>query len=207
MNIEEKLQLSQKPVNFIVEGSFLKVYNQSFYVVQQLLGFKLKAAIKYIKKIDQIIVCGGFPAAAITKRYPNATPTLTGYELISHYDLSGYDKWYESQCQLFYTKTGKSEEPKKGAESHVFEQQSTQQQSTQQQSAEQSATSTNHANVMLPLSPLFTASEPISEAVVGQANKPLTVQHLLFLQSWQANKYPAIVDSAFIQALKNYFCD
>jgi hypothetical protein len=50
MKIEEKLALSEKPVVFLTEGTFLKVYNQSFYVVNQLLGFKLKPTIKYIKK-------------------------------------------------------------------------------------------------------------------------------------------------------------
>ena len=55
MNIEDKIALSKSPVQFIAEGNFLKLYNQSLYVVQQLLGFNLKATAKYIKKIDEII--------------------------------------------------------------------------------------------------------------------------------------------------------
>ncbi|MCX8594789.1 hypothetical protein [Gilliamella sp. B3367] len=164
MNIEDKIALSKSPVQFIAEGNFLKLYNQSLYVVEQLLGFSLKVTAKYIKKIDQIIVCGGFPTRSITKRYPNASPNLTGYELLGDYDLSGYDLWYQKHCQIPKQKTPQS---------------------------------------------LLTTSQEVNEQLneLHDMNKPLTVQHLLFLQSWQANKYPAMVDSAFIQELKNYFSD
>ena len=164
MNIEDKIALSKRPVQFIAEGNFLKLYNQSLYVVQQLLGFNLKVTAKYIKKIDQIIVCGGFPTRSITKRYPNANPNLTGYELLGDYDLSGYELWYQKHCQIPKQKTPQS---------------------------------------------LLTTSQEVNEQLneFHDMNKPLTVQHLLFLQSWQANKYPAMVDSAFIQELKNYFSE
>ena len=164
MNIEDKIALSKRPVQFIAEGNFLKLYNQSLYVVQQLLGFNLKATAKYIKKIDEIIICGGFPTRSITKRYPNASPNLTGYELLGDYDLSGYELWYQKHCQIPKQKTPQS---------------------------------------------LLTTSQEINEQLneFRDMNKPLTVQHLLFLQSWQANKYPAMVDSAFIQELKNYFSE
>ncbi|MCX8585973.1 MULTISPECIES: hypothetical protein [unclassified Gilliamella] len=164
MNIEDKIALSKSPVQFIAEGNFLKLYNQSLYVVQQLLGFNLKATAKYIKKIDEIIICGGFPTRSITKRYPNASPNLTGYELLGDYDLSGYELWYQKHCQIPKQKTPQS---------------------------------------------LLTTSQEINEQLneFHDMNKPLTVQHLLFLQSWQSNKYPAMVDSAFIQELKNYFSE
>ncbi|MWN06820.1 hypothetical protein GQ598_10860 [Gilliamella sp. Pas-s95] len=71
MEIEQKLTLSENPIHFLKEGLFLKAYNQSFYVMSQLLGFNLKPIIKHIKKLDQIVVCGGFPANVINKRYPN----------------------------------------------------------------------------------------------------------------------------------------
>ena len=162
MNIEDKIALSKRPVQFIAEGNFLKLYNQSLYVVEQLLGFNLKVTAKYIKKIDEIIICGGFPTRSITKRYPNASPNLTGYELLGDYDLSGYELWYQKHCQIPKQKTPQS---------------------------------------------LLTTSQEVNEQLneFRDMNKPLTVQHLLFLQSWQANKYPAMVDSAFIQELKNYF--
>ena len=51
MNIEEKIALSKSPVQFIAEGNFLKLYNQSLYVVQQLLGFNLK--VTYRKKVEE----------------------------------------------------------------------------------------------------------------------------------------------------------
>ena len=164
MNIEDKIALSKRPVQFIAEGNFLKLYNQSLYVVEQLLGFNLKATAKYIKKIDEIIICGGFPTRSITKRYPNASPNLTGYELLGDYDLSGYNLWYQKHCQIPKQKTPQS---------------------------------------------LLTTSQEVNEQLneFHDMNKPLTVQHLLFLQSWQANKYPAMVDSAFIQELKNYFSE
>ena len=164
MNIEDKIALSKRPVQFIAEGNFLKLYNQSLYVVEQLLGFNLKVTAKYIKKIDEIIICGGFPTRSITKRYPNASPNLTGYELLGDYDLSGYELWYQKHCQIPKQKTPQS---------------------------------------------LLTTSQEVNEQLneFRDMNKPLTVQHLLFLQSWQANKYPAMVDSAFIQALKNYFSE
>ena len=164
MNIEDKIALSKSPVQFIAEGNFLKLYNQSLYVVEQLLGFNLKVTAKYIKKIDEIIICGGFPTRSITKRYPNASPNLTGYELLGDYDLSGYNLWYQKHCQIPKQKTPQS---------------------------------------------LLTTSQEVNEQLneFHDMNKPLTVQHLLFLQSWQANKYPAMVDSAFIQELKNYFSE
>lgn len=99
MDIEQKLILSQQPIIFFTEGSFLKVYNHSFYVINQLLGFKLKPIIKYIKKIDQIIIYGGFPANAIYLRYPQAKPISQGYQLKGHYDLRGYAHWYQQQSQ------------------------------------------------------------------------------------------------------------
>ena len=164
MNIEDKIALSKRPVQFIAEGNFLKLYNQSLYVVEQLLGFNLKVTAKYIKKIDEIIICGGFPTRSITKRYPNASPNLTGYELLGDYDLSGYELWYQKHCQIPKQKTPQS---------------------------------------------LLTTFQEVNEQLneFRDMNKPLTVQHLLFLQSWQANKYPAMVDSAFIQTLKNYFSE
>ncbi|OCL23925.1 hypothetical protein A9G07_03545 [Gilliamella sp. wkB72] len=164
MNIEDKIALSKRPVQFIAEGNFLKLYNQSLYVVEQLLGFNLKVTAKYIKKIDEIIICGGFPTRSITKRYPNASPNLTGYELLGDYDLSGYELWYQKHCQIPKQKTPQS---------------------------------------------LLTTSQEVNEQLneFHDMNKSLTVQHLLFLQSWQANKYPAMVDSAFIQELKNYFSE
>ena len=166
MNIEDKIALSKRPVQFIAEGNFLKLYNQSLYVVEQLLGFSLKVTAKYIKKIDEIIICGGFPTSSITKRYPNASPNLTGYELLGDYDLSGYDLWYQKHCQIPKQKTPHPPH---------------------------TVTTTQEVN------------EQLNE--LHDMNKPLTVQHLLFLQSWQANKYPAMVDSAFIQELKNYFSE
>ena len=60
MNIEEKIALSKRPVQFIAEGNFLKLYNQSLYVVQQLLGFNLKATAKYIKKLMKLLFAVGF---------------------------------------------------------------------------------------------------------------------------------------------------
>ncbi|MWN32970.1 hypothetical protein GQ596_11020, partial [Gilliamella sp. Pra-s60] len=89
MEIEQRLALSENPINFLREGLFLKTYNQSFYVMTQLLGFNIKPIIKHIKKLDQIIVCGGFPANIINKRCPKAVSTVYGYELLDDYDLSG----------------------------------------------------------------------------------------------------------------------
>lgn len=179
MEIEQKLALSENPVAFLTEGTFLKLYNQSFYVVNQLLGFKLKPIVKHIKKIDQIIVYGGFPASVINKRYPSATPTIHGYELISDYDLSGYTNWYQQQCQLIQNRP---HQPHQGIQKLA-----------------------NNESVTSPLMDIFNPLKPISETVFEYASKTLTTQHLLFLSSWQANKYPPIVDSAFIQELKNHF--
>ena len=179
MEIEQRLALSENPIHFLREGLFLKTYNQSFYVMTQLLGFNIKPIIKHIKKLDQIIVCGGFPANIINKRCPKAVPTVYGYELLDDYDLSGYQAWYQQQCQLYQKRKAQQNQP------------------------QQTAT---HANeVTAPKSSIFTDSEPIAETALSNINKTLTLQHLLFLSSWQPNKYPPIVDSAFIQELKNYF--
>jgi hypothetical protein len=54
MEIEQRLVLSENPIHFLREGLFLKTYNQSFYVMTQLLGFNIKPIIKHIKKLDQM---------------------------------------------------------------------------------------------------------------------------------------------------------
>ncbi|MCX8670942.1 hypothetical protein J3U22_05940 [Gilliamella sp. B2865] len=60
MNIEDKIALSKSPVQFIAEGNFLKLYNQSLYVVEQLLGFNLKVMAKYIKKLMKLLFAVDF---------------------------------------------------------------------------------------------------------------------------------------------------
>ncbi|MWN31494.1 hypothetical protein GQ596_03410 [Gilliamella sp. Pra-s60] len=179
MKIEEKLALSETPISLLKEGLFLKAYNQSFYVLNQLLGFNLKPLIDHVKKLDRVIIHGGFPVSVINKRVPNAVLTVYGYKLLGDYDLSGYQAWYQQQCHLYQKRKAQQNQP------------------------QQTTTHTNE--VTAPQSSIFTDSEPIAETALSNINKTLTLQHLLFLSSWQPNKYPPIVDSAFIQELKNYF--
>ncbi|OCG34924.1 hypothetical protein A9G26_00965 [Gilliamella sp. Bim1-2] len=49
MEIKQKLALSDNSIHFFREGLFLKIYNQSFYVMTQLLEFNIKPIIKHIK--------------------------------------------------------------------------------------------------------------------------------------------------------------
>ncbi|SCC06474.1 hypothetical protein GA0061081_104169, partial [Gilliamella bombicola] len=172
-------------IHFLKEGLFLKAYNQSFYVMSQLLGFNLKPIIKHIKKLDQIVVCGGFPANVINKRFPNAVPTIHGYELLDDYDLSGYQAWYQQQCQLYQKRKNQEKQPL--------------------QTANNPSSPPLSQSLIQTQSSILTDSEPIADTALSNINKPLTLQHLLFLSSWQPNKYPPMIDSAFIQELKNYF--
>lgn len=181
MDIEQKLALSQQPIIFFTEGSFLKVYNHSFYVVSQLLGFKLKPIIKYIKKIDQIIIYGGFPVNIIHQRYPSASVISQGYQLKRSYDLSGYALWYQQHCRAIKDNSNGTQQK---TSKHIDDSLTTQ-----------------------PLIPIFDNEKPCNEATFSDdaLNKPLTKQQLLFLSSWQMGKYPNKINDKFIQSLKYYF--
>ncbi|NUF50545.1 hypothetical protein [Gilliamella sp. ESL0250] len=43
--------------------------------------------------------------------------------------------------------------------------------------------------------------------VTNNANKTRALQQLFFLSSWRSNKYPPMIDSAFIQEPVHTVCD
>lgn len=181
MDIEQKLILSQQPIIFFTEGSFLKVYNHSFYVISQLLGFKLKPIIKHIKKIDQIIIYGGFPANVIYQRYPQAKPISHGYQLKGHYDLRGYAHWYQQQSQIIQHRDEHlQQKPSMPIDNHF---------------------------IVQPLMPVFNHERQSDETTLchDRLHQPLTKQQLLFLSSWHIDKYSHNINNQFIQSLKKHF--
>ncbi|MWN06827.1 hypothetical protein, partial [Gilliamella sp. Pas-s95] len=97
----------------------------------------------------------------------------------------GYQAWYQQQCQLYQNRKNQEKQS--------------------QQTANNPSSTPLPQSLIQTQSSILTDSEPINDIVTNNANKPLTLQHLLFLSSWQPNKYPPMIDSAFIQELKNYF--
>ena len=86
MDIQQKLKLSQQTnqISFIKDiGLFCGLYNQSAYIVTELLDYHLKLRAKPKKKINnQIVISCGIPITSVTKRFPNKVKTEWGFQLI-----------------------------------------------------------------------------------------------------------------------------
>jgi len=108
MDIQQKLKFSQQTnqISFIKDsGLFCGLYNQSAYIVTELLHYDLKLRAKAIKKIyHQIVISCGIPITSVTKRFPNAIETEWGFQLIGDFDLSCYLQWREKIISNFILK-------------------------------------------------------------------------------------------------------
>ena len=108
MGIQQKLKLSQQTnqISFIKDsGLFCGLYNQSAYIVTELLHYDLKLRAKTIKKINhQVVISCGIPITSVTKRFPNSVETEWGFQLIGDFDLSCYLQWREKIISNFILK-------------------------------------------------------------------------------------------------------
>ena len=85
-------------VNFINAGAFVRVYNQSFFILTERFGKKLASIKRNIKSVNnQFVIMGGFPTINVKAFYPLAVETDWGYQLTTNYGLTGYDVWLEWQ--------------------------------------------------------------------------------------------------------------
>lgn len=97
MNIQEKLTLTKCSTGLCIikdNGLFCSLYNQSAYIITQLLHYPLKLHIKTIKKLNnEVIISCGLPVKSVLTYFPKAHQTNWGYELEGDYDLSDYWIW------------------------------------------------------------------------------------------------------------------
>ena len=105
MDIQQKLKFSQQTnqISFIKDsGLFCGLYNQSAYIVTELLHYDLKLRAKAIKKMNhQVVISCGIPITSVTKRFPNAVETEWGFQILGEFDLSYYSQWRENIISKF----------------------------------------------------------------------------------------------------------
>ncbi|OTQ37037.1 hypothetical protein [Gilliamella apis] len=96
MLIEKKLLLTRQPNRacFIGNGLFCNLYEQSAYIVCELLGVDLKLRVETIKKLNnEKLIVTGFPNAKVLGKFPEAIKTQWGYVLQDKFDLQGFSAW------------------------------------------------------------------------------------------------------------------
>ncbi|TSJ92014.1 hypothetical protein FPQ14_01790 [Gilliamella apicola] len=107
INIKEKLKVSQRQgfLSLIDEGSFLRIYNQSAFIVTQILQRHFKISAHTIGKFQQyqFVYCA-FPKRNLHFHFENIRKTAWGYELAGEYDLADYDNWFKQ----FFVQTNKN---------------------------------------------------------------------------------------------------
>ena len=98
INIKEKLKVSQRQgfLSLIDEGSFLRIYNQSAFIVTQILQHNFKISAHTIGKFQQyqFVYCA-FPKRNLHFYFKNIHKTAWGYQLTGEYDLADYDNWFK----------------------------------------------------------------------------------------------------------------
>lgn len=103
MNIEDKLQLQVELGGVLLfrEGLFLKAYNESCFILNELLNQNLKVKSYRLKclKGRAIVECA-FQHAKLAKRLPKAVETDFGARLCGEFDLQQYQTWHAKQCQI-----------------------------------------------------------------------------------------------------------
>lgn len=97
MHITEKLEISRRLgyLSLIDEGSFLRIYNQSAYIISELYQQKLKIMHNILGKLNNypIVYCG-FPKRNLSFHFNNAQKMEWGYQIAGDFDLSGYQMWF-----------------------------------------------------------------------------------------------------------------
>lgn len=101
MKIDKKLDLLSQYQGILLfrEGLFLRAYNQSAYILNEILGLQLK--LKFYQATgarNQWIVKCAFPANKINERLPGATLTSFGYLIAGDFDLTNYGQWFARRC-------------------------------------------------------------------------------------------------------------
>ena len=108
MDIQQKLKLSQQTnqISFIKDsGLFCGLYNQSAYIVTELLHYDLKLRAKPIKKMNhQIVISCGIPITSVKKSFPNAVEIDWGFQILGEFDLSRYLQWRKKIISKFILK-------------------------------------------------------------------------------------------------------
>ena len=107
IKINDKLEISQRQgfLSLIDEGSFLRIYNQSAFIVTQILQRHFKISAHTIGKFQQyhFVYCA-FPKRNLHFHFENIRKTAWGYELAGEYDLADYDNWFKQ----FFVQTNKN---------------------------------------------------------------------------------------------------
>ncbi|PXY91875.1 hypothetical protein [Gilliamella apis] len=98
IKINDKLEISQRQgfLSLIDEGSFLRIYNQSAFIITQILQHNFKISAHTIGKFQQyhFVYCA-FPKRNLHFHFENIRKTAWGYELTGEYDLVDYDNWFK----------------------------------------------------------------------------------------------------------------
>lgn len=77
------------------KGLFLRTYNESTYILTQLLHEDLKVNCYKVKYLNnRVVIESAFPYSSLNKRLPIAVETTFGAMVLGDYDLSGYKLWY-----------------------------------------------------------------------------------------------------------------
>ena len=106
IKINDKLEISQRQgfLSLIDEGSFLRIYNQSAFIITQKLQHNFKISAHTIGKFQQyhFVYCA-FPKRNLHFYFKNIHKTAWGYQLTCEYDLADYDNWFKQ----FFVQTNK----------------------------------------------------------------------------------------------------
>ena len=98
IKINDKLEISQRQgfLSLIDEGSFLRIYNQSAFIITQKLQHNFKISAHTIGKFQQyhFVYCA-FPKRNLHFYFKNIHKTAWGYQLTGEYDLADYDNWFK----------------------------------------------------------------------------------------------------------------
>lgn len=109
MNIYEKLNLQQQYHGVLLfrEGLFLRAYNESAFILTQILKHNLKLKFYKAKKANNkwIVMCA-FPCNKLNARVPNSVKTDFGYHLAGNFNLTDYSSWFKQRCYLAQISNG-----------------------------------------------------------------------------------------------------
>lgn len=195
MRIEEKLAISERSgyLSLIDEGLFLRIYNQSAYIVNALQKQKLVLSCNVIKKLDnrQIVYCG-FPKSSLAQRVSNAEKTKWGFEVKGDFDLTDYSNWFQWAFSSAWQRLVKQKEAKLQNLAYV-------------PNSASSAQVQAQAQPQILVQPQAQA-EPVLALVnnMAQNNQQccLSDKQVAFIKSWQRGLYPTEVEEGFMESLK-----
>lgn len=182
MLIKKKLAISNRSnyLSLIDEGFFLKAYNQSAYIINQVLKQDLKLCCNIIKKLNnQPIVYCAFPKNQITNRFHSANKTTWGFEVQGEFDLTSYQDWFDIMVQCYAVRFVKN-----------------------YQTVHQSKKI--NCNIAIPTIEMSQQRQDLHlvKTKTKLAKIQLTNQQLTFLQNWKRGAYSPTVTESFVESLK-----